>query len=233
MTIQDRPVTPLPVLEPREIAGDTSVSEQPPPISDERYRTLFNAMDDGFCIAEVMFDEAGRAVDHRILDANPAFERHTGVKDPIGRPASELVPGGEPFWNEAYGKVVTTGESVRIEGGSDVMNRWFEVFVSRVGPEAHHTVAILFKDVTTRKMAEQSQRHRMEQFATVLNDAPFGVNVIDGDFRIRLVNAAGRPAFGAMTDLIGRDFGEVMHALWPKARADVLVGLFRETLTTG
>lgn len=54
-----------------------------PRVEEARYRTLLHAMDEAYCTAEVLFDESGRAVDHRIIDANPVFERHTGVSNPI------------------------------------------------------------------------------------------------------------------------------------------------------
>ncbi len=71
------------------------------------------------------------------------------------------------------------------------------------------------------------------QFETLLNNAPLGVYLIDGHFRIRQVNPTARAVFGDITDLIGRDFGDVIRILWPKKMADELVALFRHTLETG
>ncbi|MGQ0593174.1 MAG: PAS domain-containing protein [Gammaproteobacteria bacterium] len=56
---------------------------------------------------------------------------------------------------------------------------------------------------------------------------------MDGDFRIRYVNPSTFQVFGDIPDLIGRDFDEVIHILWPKAYADEIVQLFRRTLETG
>ena len=53
--------------------------------TEERYRTLFEKIDEGFCLLEVLFDAAGKAVDCRILETNPAFERHTGITKAQGR----------------------------------------------------------------------------------------------------------------------------------------------------
>ena len=41
--------------------------------SEERYRSLFSAIDAGFCIIEVEFAPSGEAVDHPFLQGNPAF----------------------------------------------------------------------------------------------------------------------------------------------------------------
>jgi len=47
----------------------------------DRYLTLFNHMDQGFCIIEMIFDEKGTACDYRFLEVNPVFEKQTGLKD--------------------------------------------------------------------------------------------------------------------------------------------------------
>jgi PAS domain S-box-containing protein len=59
------------------------------------------------------------------------------------------------------------------------------------------------------------------------------VYLVDDEFRLRLVNPAARPVFGDIPDLIGRDFGEVIHILWPRPYAEELVTRFRHTLETG
>ena len=126
--------------------------------SEERYRTLFESTDEGFCVVEVLFDPAGTPCDHRILRANPAFERQTGITNPEGKRASELAPGIEQYWNDLYAQVVNTGESIRIENRSDALERWFDVLVSPVGDGAMHQVALVFSDISDRKRAENTQR---------------------------------------------------------------------------
>ena len=70
---------------------------------------------------------------------------------------------------------------------------------------------------------ERTMRGRTAQFETLLNEAPLGVYLIDGDFRIRHVNPTARPVFGDISDLIGRDCDEVIHILWPTAYADEVI----------
>ena len=71
------------------------------------------------------------------------------------------------------------------------------------------------------------------QIEALINNAPVGVYLVDQDFRIVQVNPIAAPVFGDIPDLIGRDFGEVVHRLWVKDYADELVALFRHTLATG
>ena len=73
--------------------------------SEERYRNLFNTMDEGFCIIEMLFDADDRPVDYRFLEINPAFEKQTGLHEAKGKLMSELASAHEKHWYEIYGKI--------------------------------------------------------------------------------------------------------------------------------
>ena len=79
----------------------------------------------------------------------------------------------------------------------------------------------------------RARRDAAAQFETLISDTPLGVYLVDDEFRIALANPAARQSFGEIPDLIGRDFGEVIRILWPRAYADELVARFRHTLETG
>ena len=121
---------------------------------EERYRTLFNSIDEGFCILEMLFDDDGHPVDYRFLETNATFERQTGLVDAVGRTARELVPKLERHWFDTYGEVALTGEPRRFTDGSAAMGRWFDVYAARVGGADSREVAVLFTDITARKAAE-------------------------------------------------------------------------------
>ena len=48
-------------------------------ISEERYRALFNSIDAGYAVVEIIFDSEGNSVDARYIQVNPAFERQFGL----------------------------------------------------------------------------------------------------------------------------------------------------------
>jgi PAS domain S-box-containing protein len=79
--------------------------------------------------------------------------------------------------------------------------------------------------------ANDSQQSK--QFEALLNQAPLGVYLVDADLRLVQVNPVALPVFGDISDLIGRDFDEVVHNLWEKPYADEVVTRFRHTLETG
>jgi PAS domain S-box-containing protein len=131
--------------------------------SEENYRTLFTSIDEGFCVIEMLFDEQGKPNDWRFVEVNPAFERHNGLVQAIGKRIRELTPGVEAKWFEIYGKVALTGQAIRFEESSEAFNRWFDLYTFRVGQPDEHKVAVLFTDITGRKQAEAAlAQHREE-----------------------------------------------------------------------
>jgi two-component system CheB/CheR fusion protein len=139
--------------------------------SEARYRRLFEAMDEGYLLAEILRDEAGRAVDLRYLEANPAAERMVSV-DLKGRLLSEALPDSEPHWLEMPARVAETGEPERGELWAETLGQWFDLGVTRIGPDR---AAILFRDVTERKRHERERElmlgelnHRVKNMLAVV-----------------------------------------------------------------
>ena len=89
------------------------------------------------------------------------------------------------------------------------------------------------RDITERKKTEQDLQIRTQQFECLINAAPFGIYLVDNDFRILQVNPYALPAFGDTPNLIGRDFGEVTHLIWPTDIANEVIRTYKHTLETG
>ncbi|MBO9516023.1 MAG: GAF domain-containing protein [Variovorax sp.] len=123
--------------------------------SEERYRSLFDSIDEGVCLVEVLFDEAGAPADYRFLETNSVFQKQSGLGDAVGRTALELVPDLERRWINAYGRVALTGEAVHIEDESTTMNRWFDVYALPLDGPGSPLLAIVFRDITARKRREE------------------------------------------------------------------------------
>ncbi|MFC3457855.1 hybrid sensor histidine kinase/response regulator [Massilia haematophila] len=126
--------------------------------SEERYRTLFDAMDEAMCVIEVIFDAGGRPYDYRFLETNPAFAGQTGLVDAVGRRMRDLAPGHEQHWFDIFGRVVATGEPARFVNEARALGRWFDLYAMRIGPPGERRVAVLFTDITARRRAEEELR---------------------------------------------------------------------------
>ncbi len=123
------------------------------------------------------------------------------------------------------------GEEAVIEGLDAMANDYL------VKPfSARELLARVGAQLQLARLRRESQRalaDRTAQFETLFNEAPLGVYLVDADFRVRDMNPIAQAVFGARESLLGRDYDEVIHTLWPKTYADEIVRLFRHTLATG
>ena len=141
--------------------------------SEERLRTLFDTIDEGFMEVEVEMGPEGRVVDWRYLLLNKAFGRLTGMPDVTGRLASEVAPDLEPEFAERYTQVVLTGEPVRFEQKVALIGRTFDLRLSRMGGPGSRRVAVVYDDVTARRKAEAdaSENNDRQAFLLKFSDA--------------------------------------------------------------
>ena len=121
--------------------------------SESQYRKLFDEMQNGFALQEVICSEAGEPIDFRFLQVNRAFERMTGLsaEDAVGNTVRQLLPGIEPFWIERLGQVALTGGPDRFEGGLRERGKYFEVNAYSTEPGRF---AMVLSDLTAQRDAE-------------------------------------------------------------------------------
>ncbi|MDZ8223712.1 ATP-binding protein [Nostoc sp. ChiVER01] len=166
--------------------------------SEERYRTLFESIDEGFCVIEMLFDENDTPNDYRFLEINASFEKQTGLKDVEGKKIRDLIPNHDKHWFEIYGKVAITGEPVRFENRAVALQRWFDVYAFRIGQPQQRQVAVLFKDIsnayeqaTQRQMAEAALRESEELKQRILDSSHDCIKVLTLNGQVLYLNKGG------------------------------------------
>jgi PAS domain S-box-containing protein len=130
-------------------------------LSERQYRGLFESMNEGFALHEIITDEAGHLVDYLFLDINPTFVTMTGLPRDrwIGHTVREILPGIEPRWIAEYGEVAATGHSIVFEEESKDLGRWYRVMAYRPAPRQFAT---LVTDITESKRLA-AERLQLEQ----------------------------------------------------------------------
>ena len=133
------------------------------------YRNLFNSMDEGFCIIEMIFDAEGKAVDYRFLEINAAFEKQTGMHDAVGKRMREIAPSHEEFWFDTYGAIALSGEPAQFIQKAEALSRCYDIRAYRVGEPAQRHVAVVFNDISVR-MREEAHIRQLNRVYSVLSD---------------------------------------------------------------
>ncbi|RPI72071.1 MAG: PAS domain S-box protein [Geobacteraceae bacterium] len=184
--------------------------------SEQRYRTLFDSMTEGFALHEIVIDERGKPLDYRFLDVNPAFERLTGLKraDLLGKRVLEVLPGTETYWIDSYGRVALTGEPVHFENYSANLDRWFAVYAYRPAPRQF---AVVFSEITSRKQAEEELTAAHRQIQSIIDNTPDLVYALDLEERFIMANAAIAALLNSTQEQV---IGKKRHEFMPKEDAE-------------
>lgn len=160
-----------------EDVSQQKIAEEKLVASEARYRALFENMNAGFVLFEVIQDEQGIPIDLIILAANNKFDITTGLKNTnvIGGRLTEVLPGIEKDkadWIGTYGKVALTGEPRQFEHSSELLGVYYSVSAYQA---ALNQCAVTFQDITERKKSALLLEKSEERWKFALEGAGQGV----------------------------------------------------------
>jgi len=149
--------------------------------SETHYRTLFNSIDEGFCIIEIIFDENDKPIDYNFLETNPSFEKQTGLTDARGKRMREIAPKHEEYWFGIYGRIALTGKPERFQNQAAQLHRWYDVYAFRCGRPENRHVAVLFNDITESKKAESARLEAEQKLRDIVEHSTnlFYIHTVD------------------------------------------------------
>ncbi len=137
--------------------------------SESRFRTLFNSIDEGFCIIEAIPATDDSPGDYRYIAANPALKIQSGITINVGHDTIRgVLPTEAQSWIDVFDEILRTGEPVRGERGLLTQGRVLDLYSFRLNDETERRIAVIFTDVTARKRAEAElvrANQDLEQFA--------------------------------------------------------------------
>lgn len=171
--------------------------------SERHFHSLFENMLEGYAHCRMIYRE-GVPEDFVYLEVNPAFEALSGLKDVVGKRATEAIPGmreSNPELFEICGRVARSGQPEQFELYVGALERWFAV--SAYCPEPGCFV-VIFDNVTARKESERVLAESEQRFRSLVEQSLAGIYIIQ-DGRFAYVNPRFAEIFGYASpqELIG------------------------------
>ncbi|WP_428561331.1 MAG: PAS domain-containing protein [Solidesulfovibrio sp. DCME] len=173
----------------RHVAGETLRQ------SEAKYRSLFEAMNEGLCVLELVRDAAGQPVDYRVLDTNPAYERILGVgrNAAVGREVREIFGLVQAPNLDVYLPLLQTRQPVTFETALPELGKHFRVSAFPLQDERFVT---MFQDVTEVWEARQAEESSARRFRELFSFSPVPMGYVDQEGRILNLNKRFTALFG-------------------------------------
>lgn len=148
----------------------------------KKYKFLFDSIDEGFCIINVIHDPTGRPVDYCFIEVNPAFAHQTGLQNAEGKLISDLAPDFDKNVLVKYSQVALTGEPIRFISESKALDRWCNLYAFKIEQEDDSNIALLISDITEevieKQQMENSIKMQDEIFTNISHELKTPLNVI-------------------------------------------------------
>lgn len=163
--------------------------------NEGRYRSLFESMNEGLCLLEMVRDPDGQPVDYRVLDVNPAYGRILGVApdQAVGRLVREIFNLKQAPNLDVYVPLLETRQPATFESMLPELGKHFRV--SAFALQGERFVA-MFQDVTALWEARQAEERSALRFRELFGFSPLPMGYMDQHGRILDLNRRFTELFG-------------------------------------
>ncbi|MDQ1261276.1 MAG: Methanosis regulatory histidine kinase FilI [Euryarchaeota archaeon] len=123
-------------------------------LSEAKYHTLYNNMQEGVALHELVYDDRGQAVEYKIIDVNPRFVSILKLAREfvINKLSTQAYGSSLPPYLSQYSAVAQSGLPYHFETYFPPLDKHLEISVS---PWGSNGFATIFSDITERKRAQE------------------------------------------------------------------------------
>ena len=157
-------------------------------IIEQKFKQLFNNMTSGFALHKMIYDQKGVAVDYEFVEANPAYERLTGLKvcEILGKTGTSIFPETENYWIDMGHEVASTGKARHFHSYDKELGKYFNTYL--FCPQKGF-FAITFDDITEQKLAEDKIHFQQSALQSIIHQT---ANVVGQEYFSNLVLVLNR-----------------------------------------
>ncbi|MDD3710754.1 MAG: PAS domain S-box protein [Methanothrix sp.] len=194
--------------------------------SEEKYKALFENMNEGFILYEFVRDGEEKPHDYIIRDANPKIKLIADLKpeEAIGKSASEIFRSKIVPFLDIYLKMDETGSPAKFEGYFPSNDRYFSISAFSIGKGEFATI---FSDITEQKRMDEGLRRAHKQLQEIIDFLPDATFVIDQERKIIAWNRAIEEMTGVQKDeVMGRSVSSYIEAFYGFNRPILIDSIF-------
>lgn len=188
-------------------------------------------------IGIVLFDTDFRylRINRRLAEIN-----RRSVDDHIGRLIEDILPADTCTFLRSLRPRLMAGEDVLgleisgINPAVGVLESWQVSYRPLANPGGTvHCFLGTIENITPLKAAEAQLRRSNATYLSLIENNPFGIYLVDADFRLASISRGAAAAFALGADAVGADFAGLIRTIWAQPFADHVIDRFRHTLATG